>query len=115
MTLVSEGNRGNGALARGLWKAMRPHQWSKNVLVFVPLLLSHQYGDAGMLLAALTAFVCVSILASSDFPISDPLSFYYTLGVTVLWTTLNVALHLALGLSLALLLRISKVCDGKFK
>jgi len=71
VTLVSEGNRGNGALARGLWKAMRPHQWSKNVLVFVPLLLSHQYGDAGMLLAALTAFVCVSILASSVYLAND--------------------------------------------
>lgn len=68
VTLVSEGN---GSLVRGLWKAMRPHQWSKNVLVFVPLLLSHQYGHAGMLLAALMAFVCVSILASSVYLAND--------------------------------------------
>ncbi len=32
-------------------------------------------------------------------------SFYFALGVTVLWTVLNVALHVALGVALALLLR----------
>ncbi|MBI5498756.1 MAG: extracellular solute-binding protein [Deltaproteobacteria bacterium] len=47
----------------------------------------------------------VSILSSRDFGITEPESFYYTLGVTVLWTVLNVGLHLALGIALALLLR----------
>lgn len=67
-TLVSHSER---SLPRGLWKAMRPHQWSKNVLVFVPLLLSHQYGHPGALLAAAMAFVCVSILASSVYLAND--------------------------------------------
>jgi arabinogalactan oligomer/maltooligosaccharide transport system permease protein len=47
----------------------------------------------------------VSILTSSDFGLTDPESFYYTLAVTVLWTVLNVALHVAIGVALALLLR----------
>jgi arabinogalactan oligomer/maltooligosaccharide transport system permease protein len=47
----------------------------------------------------------VQILASPDFGIGDPENFYFTLGVTVLWTVLNVVLHLALGVSLALLLK----------
>ena len=35
----------------------------------------------------------------------DPLSFWFTLAVTVTWTALNVALHAGLGLGLAMLLR----------
>lgn len=46
-----------------------------------------------------------SILLSEDYAPTDPLSFYYTLGVTALWTIANVALHVAIGVSLALLLR----------
>ena len=45
------------------------------------------------------------ILASRDVPLSDPLSFYFTLVVTALWTVANVALHVAIGVALALLLR----------
>lgn len=47
----------------------------------------------------------VSIITSEDYGLNDPLSFYFTLGVTVLWTAANVTLHLTLGLILALLLR----------
>ena len=38
-------------------------------------------------------------------PITDPLSFYFTLAVTALWTVANVALHVIIGVTLALLLR----------
>lgn len=47
----------------------------------------------------------VDILLSRDFPITSPLSFWFTLAVTVLWTATNVALHVALGVVLALVLR----------
>jgi arabinogalactan oligomer/maltooligosaccharide transport system permease protein len=40
----------------------------------------------------------------SDFRITEPPSFYFKLGVTVLWTVLNVGLHVTLGLFFALLL-----------
>lgn len=45
------------------------------------------------------------ILKSEGFALTHPLSFYFTLGVTILWTGLNVALHAAIGLGLALILR----------
>jgi len=46
-----------------------------------------------------------NILFGGDFPITSPMNFYFTLAVTVLWTAMNVFLHVTLGLSLALLLR----------
>src|SRR5690606_6298779 len=46
-----------------------------------------------------------SILSSKEFGVTDPLSFYYTLAVTVLWTVLNVFLHVTIGLGMALMLR----------
>jgi ABC-type sugar transport system permease subunit len=45
------------------------------------------------------------ILSGGGTPITDAGNFYFTLGVTLLWTTLNVALHLSIGLLLALLLK----------
>ncbi len=57
--------------ARALWKAMRPHQWVKNVLVFLPLIVSHSYTDPAMLLLALLAFVVFSLCASSVYLIND--------------------------------------------
>lgn len=47
----------------------------------------------------------VAILTSRDWPITSPMSFFYTLAVTVLWTTVNVALHAAIGVGLAMVLR----------
>lgn len=46
-----------------------------------------------------------SILFARDYPITDPLSFYFTLAVTTLWTGANVVLHVSIGMSIALLLR----------
>ena len=47
----------------------------------------------------------LDILLSRDWPVTSPLSFFFTLGVTVLWTLTNVALHVGIGLALAMLLR----------
>lgn len=47
----------------------------------------------------------LDIIFARDFPPYDPLSFYFTLGVTVLWTTLNLILHVTIGVILAVLLR----------
>lgn len=46
----------------------------------------------------------VSILTARDYGVTHPMSFYFTLGVTMLWTVTNVALHVGLGLAFALLL-----------
>ncbi len=45
------------------------------------------------------------ILSSQLYPFPHPLNFYFTLLVTILWTVLNVGLHVILGLALALLLK----------
>ncbi len=45
------------------------------------------------------------ILASREYPITDPFSFYYKLFITIVWTASNVIVHLAVGLGLALLLK----------
>lgn len=53
------------------WKVLRPHQWIKNLLVFLPLLASHQFTDAGKLMAALSMFVAFSIAASMVYVAND--------------------------------------------
>ena len=45
------------------------------------------------------------ILSSSEYGITHPLSFWFTLVVTVAWTVANVTLHVSVGLGLALLLQ----------
>jgi len=57
--------------ARQLVKALRPHQWVKNALIFIPLLAAHQVADVGSLLAAVLAFVAFSIAASSVYLLND--------------------------------------------
>jgi 4-hydroxybenzoate polyprenyltransferase len=52
-------------------KAMRLHQWMKNLLVFVPLMAAHQYADASRDLFALMAFVVFSLTASSVYLLND--------------------------------------------
>lgn len=53
-----------------LLKAIRLHQWAKNVLLFVPLLLSHEITGA-RLLAGLAAFFCFSFVASANYLVND--------------------------------------------
>jgi ABC-type sugar transport system permease subunit len=45
------------------------------------------------------------ILSSEGQSLTDATSFYFTLGVTVLWTLVNVVFHTGIGLGLALVLR----------
>lgn len=51
-------------------KALRPHQWLKNVLVFLPMLAAHQL-DSQTFLVSLLAFVCFSLVASSVYVLND--------------------------------------------
>jgi 4-hydroxybenzoate polyprenyltransferase len=52
-------------------KAMRLHQWMKNLLVFVPLMAAHQYADAPRDVLAVLAFVIFSLTASSVYLLND--------------------------------------------
>jgi 4-hydroxybenzoate polyprenyltransferase len=55
---------------RSVLRALRPHQWSKNLLIFLPVLLAHVTG-ANRLLTALLAFCCFSLTASSAYIVND--------------------------------------------
>lgn len=57
--------------ARAMLKAMRPHQWAKNVLLFVPVILSHQYTNVPLMLSVLLAMFCFSLCASSVYVVND--------------------------------------------
>jgi 4-hydroxybenzoate polyprenyltransferase/phosphoserine phosphatase len=51
-------------------KAVRPYQWAKNLLIFLPLLLAHVVATRS-LLAALLAFCCFSLTASATYIVND--------------------------------------------
>ncbi len=52
-------------------KALRCHQWSKNALVFVPLILGHAYFDTTAVLTSLVGFLLLSVLASGTYLVND--------------------------------------------
>uniref|UniRef100_UPI0016614346 UbiA family prenyltransferase n=1 Tax=Stenotrophomonas maltophilia TaxID=40324 RepID=UPI0016614346 len=52
-------------------KALRPHQWLKNLLVFVPLLTAHRFLEAPAVADALLAFAAFSLCASGVYVLND--------------------------------------------
>lgn len=54
-----------------LLKAMRLHQWMKNLLVFVPLMAAHLYEDVARDGLTLLAFLVFSLTASSVYLLND--------------------------------------------
>jgi 4-hydroxybenzoate polyprenyltransferase/phosphoserine phosphatase len=54
-----------------LFKALRIHQWAKNLLLFVPLLASHRILDVQLLLSGLLAFIAFGACASSVYLLND--------------------------------------------
>lgn len=56
---------------RTVLKALRPHQWTKNALVLVPLLMSGQFLDAVSSAKALLAALAMSVIASAIYLIND--------------------------------------------
>jgi 4-hydroxybenzoate polyprenyltransferase len=58
---------------RAILRAVRPHQWAKNVLVFVPLFAAHRAGDLFSLASALAAFAAFCLCASSVYILNDML------------------------------------------
>lgn len=53
--------------------AMRPHQWLKNGLLFLPLILSHQVNQPDLLLQVFIGFVSFCLCASSVYFLNDML------------------------------------------
>ncbi len=58
--------RGSGS-SLGAWvRAFRIHQWSKNLLVFIPLIVGHAYGDSRNVAISALAFAALCMLASAN-------------------------------------------------
>ena len=54
-----------------LLRALRIHQWAKNLLIFVPLIAGHHLFETGLLLDGLIAFAAFSLCASSVYLLND--------------------------------------------
>jgi 4-hydroxybenzoate polyprenyltransferase/phosphoserine phosphatase len=55
---------------RAISKALRPHQWAKNVLLLIPLLLAHSLA-LPTVTAVLAGFLCFSLCASATYIVND--------------------------------------------
>ena len=61
---------GAGVGARDCLLALRPHQWVKNLLVFMPLIAAHEV-EAASYLAVAGAFAALSVCASGGYLFND--------------------------------------------
>lgn len=52
-------------------EALRPYQWLKNLLVFVPLVAAHRLGEPALLLQALQGFVAFCLCSSAVYVLND--------------------------------------------
>jgi arabinogalactan oligomer/maltooligosaccharide transport system permease protein len=99
------------ALYRNVARALAycaPAAISIAVLVLIPFAVGvglsfFHHGEGKYTFVGLANFI--DILASRDYRVSEPMSFWFTLAVTLLWTACNVALHVSIGLALALILK----------
>jgi 4-hydroxybenzoate polyprenyltransferase len=62
---------GGGGRVVDYVRAMRLHQWVKNILVFAVLIASHQASNLQLFLQCLTAFVAFGLVASSAYVLND--------------------------------------------
>jgi 4-hydroxybenzoate polyprenyltransferase/putative flippase GtrA len=60
-----------GSTLDGWRRALRLHQWSKNLLIFVPLLLSNQVANPRTWTACLAGFALLGVAASATYLIND--------------------------------------------
>jgi 4-hydroxybenzoate polyprenyltransferase/phosphoglycolate phosphatase-like HAD superfamily hydrolase len=54
-----------------LLKAIRIHQWVKNLLIFVPLLAAHQFNHPDSIFLEMVAFLVFGLIASSVYVLND--------------------------------------------
>lgn len=56
---------------RAALRALRPHQWSKNLLLFVPLILAHRLNDPQRIAETLLGVVSFCLCASGAYALND--------------------------------------------
>jgi 4-hydroxybenzoate polyprenyltransferase len=71
LTSVSQVFPGTSKWLRSYLKALRLHQWLKNLLIFVPLCTAHLVHDFALLPQAIVAFLAYSLTASSAYILND--------------------------------------------
>jgi 4-hydroxybenzoate polyprenyltransferase len=59
------------AMVRAFGRAVRPHHWLKNTLVFVPVLLAHEFLQISNFVYGFVAFVALSLSASAIYLLND--------------------------------------------
>jgi len=69
-TRHSPSQKGHRAIAP-LFYLLRPHQWLKNILVLLPVLLSHTWNNWAISSKALLATVCFCLTASATYIFND--------------------------------------------
>ena len=52
-------------------RALRVHQWAKNILLFVPLFVGHAFGDPKAMAASALGFALLCLLSSATYIIND--------------------------------------------
>lgn len=57
--------------ARDWVKALRLHQWSKNIMLFVPLMLGQAFHDPSMVARVIAGFLCFGLVASATYLFND--------------------------------------------
>lgn len=60
-------------------RLLRPNQWPKNLLVFVPLILAHQVTDPPKLLSGMLAFAAMNLASSAAYAVNDLLDVRFDL------------------------------------
>jgi len=71
VTEVAHYFRSDLTVLRAYLRALRPYQWLKNLLVFVPIASAHRLGEPGLLAQGFLAFVAFSLCASSVYLLND--------------------------------------------
>jgi len=107
-TMRAEGFRKRFDDGKRAYLYLLPTAVSVVFLIMIPFVVGSaislfSHVDGGFTFVGLSNFW--RILSCADYGFTEPLSFYFTLGVTVMWTLLNVLLHVTIGMILALMLR----------
>jgi 4-hydroxybenzoate polyprenyltransferase len=71
MTSAEVAKPAGPAQALALVRALRVHQWVKNLLVFVPVVLDHKLFSADTVAKSATAFAAFCCAASSAYILND--------------------------------------------
>lgn len=107
---------------RTVLRAIRLHQWTKNLLIFVPLVLSHSWSQSELIITNLLAFIAFGCAASAIYLVNDLIDLEadrahaekrhrpFAAGLLPLsWGVAMIPLLLLLALGLALLVNLEFV------